>query len=149
MVQWPRLAVYAETRRAEAVAATGAPLDARVAAFERARARAEAIDSPFLLAEVGRLAARAGVASPGATAGTTPSVSGPTGLAELTRREREVLDLVAEGATNRQIGSRLFISEKTASVHVSRILTKLGATNRQEAAAIARRSALRGRGRGA
>jgi DNA-binding CsgD family transcriptional regulator len=55
----------------------------------------------------------------------------------LTEREREVLCLVAGGATNRAIGARLFISPKTASVHVSRILTKLDATTRTEAAALA------------
>ena len=53
----------------------------------------------------------------------------------LTDREYQVLCLVAEGYTNRQIGEELFISEKTASVHVSNILTKLGAGNRSEAAA--------------
>src|SRR5262249_48389937 len=52
--------------------------------------------------------------------------------------EREVLRLVAVGRTNREIGAELFISEKTASVHVSNILAKLGAANRGEAAAIGR-----------
>ena len=60
----------------------------------------------------------------------------------LTEREREVLCLVAGGATNRAIGRRLFISPKTASVHVSRILTKLNATTRTEAAALAHASGL-------
>jgi DNA-binding CsgD family transcriptional regulator len=60
----------------------------------------------------------------------------------LTEREREVLCLVAGGATNRAIGTRLFISPKTASVHVSRILTKLDATTRTEAAALAHASGL-------
>jgi len=60
----------------------------------------------------------------------------------LTEREREVLCLVAGGATNRIIASRLFISPKTASVHVSRILTKLNATTRTEAAALAHASGL-------
>ena len=60
----------------------------------------------------------------------------------LTSREREVLCLVAGGATNRAIGNRLFISHKTASVHVSRILTKLDATTRTEAAALAHASGL-------
>lgn len=55
----------------------------------------------------------------------------------LTPRELEVLALVAAGQTNRQIGERLFISEKTASVHVSRILAKLGARSRAQAAAMA------------
>jgi DNA-binding CsgD family transcriptional regulator len=60
----------------------------------------------------------------------------------LTEREREVLVLVAGGATNRAIGQRLFISPKTASVHVSRILTKLDATTRTEAASLAHAAGL-------
>ena len=57
----------------------------------------------------------------------------------LTARERQVLALVAEGATNRQIGAALFMAEKTASVHVSRILSKLGVSSRTQAAAVAHR----------
>jgi DNA-binding CsgD family transcriptional regulator/tetratricopeptide (TPR) repeat protein len=57
----------------------------------------------------------------------------------LTARERQVLTLVAEGATNRQIGAALFMAEKTASVHVSRILSKLGVSSRTQAAAVAHR----------
>ena len=57
----------------------------------------------------------------------------------LTRREREVLGHVARGASNRQIARALFITEKTASVHVSNIITKLGVTNRGEAASLAYR----------
>jgi DNA-binding NarL/FixJ family response regulator len=56
----------------------------------------------------------------------------------LTAQETNVLRLLAAGLTNAEIGSALFISPKTASVHVSRILAKLGAANRTEAAAIAR-----------
>jgi DNA-binding NarL/FixJ family response regulator len=52
--------------------------------------------------------------------------------------------LPAEGRTNREIGERLYMSEKTASVHVSRILAKLGAANRAEAAASAERLGLVG-----
>ena len=55
----------------------------------------------------------------------------------LTRREREVLALVATGRTNRQIADELFISENTAGVHVSNILGKLGVASRTEAAAVA------------
>ena len=63
----------------------------------------------------------------------------PTIQAEyaLTPRERAVLELLARGLSNRQIGKELFISTKTASVHVSNILRKLGVSNRVEAAAIA------------
>ena len=60
----------------------------------------------------------------------------------LTARERDVLALLARGRTNRQIGRTLFISEKTASVHVSNILGKLGANGRTEAVAIASRRGL-------
>ena len=57
----------------------------------------------------------------------------------LTAREFEVLRLVAAGRSNREIASELFISAKTASVHVSNILGKLGVTSRGEAAAAAHR----------
>jgi DNA-binding CsgD family transcriptional regulator len=60
----------------------------------------------------------------------------------LTPREAEVLGLVAAGRTNRQIGEQLYVSEKTASVHVSNILRKLGVTTRVEAAAVAQRLGL-------
>jgi DNA-binding NarL/FixJ family response regulator len=60
----------------------------------------------------------------------------------LTPRELEVLRLVAEGRTNRQIGAALYISDKTASVHVSNLMAKLGAASRTEAAALAYREGL-------
>jgi DNA-binding NarL/FixJ family response regulator len=59
-------------------------------------------------------------------------------LRGLTPRELEVLGLLVEGRSNRQIAEQLFISGKTASVHVTRILTKLGVHSRLEAAARAR-----------
>ncbi|MCO1655010.1 helix-turn-helix transcriptional regulator [Pseudonocardia humida] len=61
----------------------------------------------------------------------------PTGPDPLTPRERSVLALVAEGGTNRQVGQALFISEKTVSVHLSRVMAKLGAASRTEAVTIA------------
>lgn len=73
-----------------------------------------------------------------------PTAIEPAGFGPLTPREREVLGLLAEGRTNRQIGRQLYISDKTASVHVSNILAKLGAAGRTEAAAIARRDGLLG-----
>jgi DNA-binding NarL/FixJ family response regulator len=60
----------------------------------------------------------------------------------LTRRETEVLGMLVEGASNRQIGRALGITEKTASVHVSRVITKLGVSTRLEAAARAHRERL-------
>jgi DNA-binding NarL/FixJ family response regulator len=91
-----------------------------------------------LLAQRGRLRLEeqvAAVAAPEAP----PSPAASFGL---TRREAEVLVLVATGRTNRQIGQELFITEKTASVHVSRILAKLGVAGRGEAAAVAHRLGL-------
>jgi DNA-binding NarL/FixJ family response regulator len=63
-----------------------------------------------------------------------------TSVLDVTPRELDVLRLVARGRTNRQIGETLFISEKTASVHVTNLLRKLGVGSRVEAAAIAVRS---------
>jgi DNA-binding NarL/FixJ family response regulator len=91
-----------------------------------------------LLAGRGRLDLReqdaAGTAPP-----APPAEPAPFGL---TRREAEVLVLVAAGRTNRQIGQELFITPKTASLHVSRILAKLGVAGRGEAAAVAHRLGL-------
>ncbi len=75
----------------------------------------------------------------GATVSLPPSAAERLGL---TAREVEVLRLVAKGRTNRQIADALFIAPKTASVHVSNILPKLGVANRGEAAATARRLGL-------
>ncbi|MEV0966821.1 response regulator transcription factor [Streptomyces sp. NPDC049910] len=58
-------------------------------------------------------------------------------LAALSEREREVLDLIGEGLTNRQIGKRLYLSEKTVKNHISRLLSKLGVERRVQAAVIA------------
>lgn len=62
----------------------------------------------------------------------------------LTRREREVLALILDGRSNRQIGEALFMAESTAGVHVSNILGKLGVRRRSEAAAVAHRMGLPG-----
>ena len=62
----------------------------------------------------------------------------------LSRREHEVLALISEGRTNREIGERLFISQKTVGVHVGNILAKLGVSGRVEAAAVAIRLGLSG-----
>jgi DNA-binding CsgD family transcriptional regulator len=62
----------------------------------------------------------------------------------LSKREHEVLALMSEGRTNREIGERLFISQKTVGVHVGNILAKLGVSGRVEAAAVAIRLGLAG-----
>jgi DNA-binding CsgD family transcriptional regulator/tetratricopeptide (TPR) repeat protein len=67
---------------------------------------------------------------------------GPTDSYGLSPREREVLNIVAEGRTDRDIAARLFISERTVHVHVRRILAKLGVSSRTEAAGVAIRQGL-------
>jgi DNA-binding CsgD family transcriptional regulator len=63
-------------------------------------------------------------------------------VVELTAREREILHLLGQRLTNLEIADRLFIGERTVESHVSRILGKLGATNRRDVAAIAARLSL-------
>jgi DNA-binding CsgD family transcriptional regulator len=95
-----------------------------------------------LLAEHARLdlgRAGAGAAAATATAAAAANGGGRQDPFGLTPRERQVLALLAQGATNRQIGAALFMAEKTASVHVSRILSKLDVRSRTQAAAVAHR----------
>lgn len=68
-----------------------------------------------------------------------PARTGPKGHAGLTKREQEVLALLGHGLTNGEIGARLFISAKTVEHHVGRVLAKLGARSRAEAAGLAAR----------
>ncbi|MFE9369666.1 response regulator [Streptomyces sp. NPDC006711] len=63
--------------------------------------------------------------------------SGAGQLGALSAREREILDLIGEGLTNRQIGKRLYLSEKTVKNHISRLLAKLGVERRVQAAVLA------------
>ena len=77
------------------------------------------------------------MAAPLIGAADTPAL--PRDPFGLTPRERDVLPLLVQGRTNRQIAETLFISENTAGVHVSNILGKFGASTRTEAAAIAAR----------
>ena len=69
-------------------------------------------------------------------------------LASLTEQERRILDLITEGLTNRQIGERMFLAEKTVKNYVSNVLMKLGMSRRSEAAAYAARLAERHRREG-
>jgi DNA-binding CsgD family transcriptional regulator/tetratricopeptide (TPR) repeat protein len=106
--------------------ASAADRPAAIAALAEAIAIATALGAGPLCAAIDIMARRLGIRS--------------TGSADLlTAREREVLRLVAEGHSNGRIAERLFISPKTASVHVSRIIAKLEVTNRVEAAAVAHR----------
>ena len=112
----------------------------RAAEAELGAARVIAADLGALplLAEIDDLARRARL-DPGA--GASGEQQSGDAVSEddlgLTERERDVLALLAKGRSNGQIGQELFISTKTASVHVSNILRKLGVTNRIEAAAYA------------
>jgi DNA-binding CsgD family transcriptional regulator/tetratricopeptide (TPR) repeat protein len=146
--QWEALgqpypAARARFRQAEAMLATRAP---RAEVEEVLRAAHTVADrlgaAPLqreleLLAQRGRLRLQAAVEPVSQPA--EPSAASRLGL---TRREAEVLALVAAGRSNRQIGEALFITPKTASIHVSRILAKLGVAGRVEAAAVAHRLGL-------
>jgi DNA-binding CsgD family transcriptional regulator/tetratricopeptide (TPR) repeat protein len=146
---YPWQAGWARWRQAEALLAQGAPRPDAAAALGRAWAHADGLGARLLVAEVESLARRARIDLPRAAAGVgeaEPAAGAPavTDQLGLTPREREVLALVADGRTNRQIAETLFISNKTASVHVSNILAKLGVANRGEAAAVAHRLRLTG-----
>jgi DNA-binding NarL/FixJ family response regulator len=119
-------------RLAAVLQAVGRPADAAREA-QQAATVARQLGATPLLAEVGRLGL-----TPGPD-GVPSQVSPPDAL---TTREHEVLSLVAQGLSNREVAARLYISAKTVSVHVSNILAKLGAAGRTEAAALARRRGL-------
>jgi DNA-binding CsgD family transcriptional regulator/tetratricopeptide (TPR) repeat protein len=123
--------------------------------FETARSRARLAWTLRTLGETARADEEAARAVPVARvlgarpllvelrAGARPPASHPDDRSEgLTSREQEVLALVAQGRSNRQIAGQLFISAKTVSVHVSNILAKLDAAGRTEAVAVARRRGL-------
>jgi DNA-binding CsgD family transcriptional regulator/tetratricopeptide (TPR) repeat protein len=118
---------YARWRRAEALLAAG---DKAAAAelLRSAAAIADGLRAEPLRGAVARLARRGRILLDGD--GALPADT-------LTRREHSVLALVADGRTNRQIGEELFISEKTVSVHLSRVMAKLGAGSRTEAVSAA------------
>ncbi len=144
---WDRLGqrfriAYACFRQAEALLAGNGDRDAAAEALRRAaditgRLGARLLDTEVkALAQRGRLRLVQDAAAP-ATGAPTPAEH-----LGLTPREAEVLALVAAGRSNRQIAQALFISPKTASVHVSNILAKLAVSGRGEAAAIAHRLGL-------
>ena len=110
--------------------------------------------SGYLLKDVGAVtlvkavqdvAAGRSLLDPGVTTHVLQRLRGAARANEpaLTERERAILELIAEGATNREIGSKLFLAEKTVRNYVSGLLAKLGVQRRSEAAAYAARQASR------
>ena len=127
----------ARLREAEAAASAGAADRAATALARRPHDWPPSWAPHALLAEVDAVSRRTriSVEEPARVDLDETSIS----QLGLTPREAEVLTLVSGGRTNRQIGEELFVSEKTASVHVSNILRKLGVSSRVDAAAVAQR----------
>jgi ATP/maltotriose-dependent transcriptional regulator MalT len=144
----PLLAAYARFRAGEALVAAGDRAGAAVP-LRAAAATARETGAALIGEDVAALARRARIDldEPEAEPPAREPDDSPAARLGLTPRELEVLLLVAEGRTNRAIGEALFMSEKTASVHVSRILAKLGVSGRVEAAAVAHRLGLAGAAR--
>jgi DNA-binding CsgD family transcriptional regulator len=137
----PYDAAYAHWREAEALLAGHESRKRAGTTLNRAHQVAVQLGAAPLLTEIEDLATRGrielGVAvTEPAKPDSAESFAAPLGL---TRREAEVLVLLASGHTNRQIAQSMFISEKTASVHVTNILRKLGVTSRVEAGAVGQR----------
>lgn len=135
----PYLEAYAQLRRAETVLAGGGSRAEARDALRHAQHVANRLDAALLAARIDSLArlARLPLGSPGADGQQSKATPGG-----LTPREREVAELLIAGCSDKEIAKRLFISPKTASVHVSNIVHKLDAHNRIEAARIAERLGL-------
>jgi DNA-binding CsgD family transcriptional regulator len=142
----PRVA-YARYREAEASLVRGDRRDNAVAALDAAASDARRLGCAPLLGDIEALARRGRITlvDPVGDLGSDADRDAPHGASppfDLTPREYEVLGLIGRGLTNREIGAALFMSPKTASVHVSRILAKLGVRSRVEAAGVAHRLGL-------
>jgi DNA-binding CsgD family transcriptional regulator len=135
----PPLAAYCRWRQAEALVAAGASRAEASGPLRQAHAVAARIGATPLAEQLELLAQRARLDLASPDAGPPDRKQGLEELLDLTPREAEVLTLLARGYTNREIAATLVISARTAGVHVSHILRKLGAPNRREAAAIAHR----------
>jgi DNA-binding CsgD family transcriptional regulator len=141
---WP--SAYARWRQAEALLAARAPRDTAGTALAQAWTLASTHGAALLVTEIQALARRARITLPPpgppdqvvAGQGSEPGRPASDELG-LTAREQDVLALIAEGRTDRQIAEALFISPRTVAMHVSSILTKLGVPNRGGAAAVAHR----------
>jgi DNA-binding NarL/FixJ family response regulator len=133
----PALVAYANYRSAEAVLGNRGDRAMAAESLRSAHRLATGLGAGPLLGEIERLARQARIELDARPA--SEATRDPLGL---TDREAEVIRLVAAGRSNQQIADALFITRKTASVHVSNILAKLGVANRVEAAAIAQRLGL-------
>jgi len=144
---WERLGepyptAYALWRQAEALLLVGLTREQVEPPLRAAHATARELGAAPLRAEIEALARRGRLnlgTDPATTPPPAPQPPSPLDRLGLTAREQEVLALVTLGRTNSQIAETLFISPKTATVHVSNILGKLGVRNRVEAATIAHR----------
>ncbi|MFG1779786.1 helix-turn-helix transcriptional regulator [Micromonospora sp. NPDC049048] len=142
VAQWDRRhhpypAAYSRLRQAEALLARRKRSATAAKLLRQAYEVAQGLGAVPLTSEIRTLAGRARVPLEDRPAEGGPA-AGADGdeLAALTAREREVLAAVAEGLTNREIGQRLFISERTIGVHVSHIFDKLHVRTRVQASAI-------------
>jgi DNA-binding CsgD family transcriptional regulator len=135
----PALVAYARYRSAEALLGRRGDRSVAASALRAAHRGASQLGARPLVGEIDRLARQARIELDVGRVDEAPP--DPLGLTE---REAEVFRLVAAGRSNQQIADALFITRKTASVHVSNILGKLGVANRVEAAAIAQRLGLVG-----
>jgi DNA-binding CsgD family transcriptional regulator/tetratricopeptide (TPR) repeat protein len=140
----PQRTAYAQFREAEAVLASRGDRARAIVALAAAHAATRELGAEPLGREIEGLARRARIELTDEPLPATPPASAERGLATLglTSRELDVLRLLAAGYTNPQIGEALYISRKTASHHVSSVLTKLGVTTRVEAAGVAHRLGL-------
>ena len=142
--EWLRLghgyrAAYAQWRQAEALVTVGAGVGQAGEPLRAAHVTAMRLDAAPLRTQIEALARRARISLTPAEPSAFPAPAHPHGL---TDREAAVLRLLAVGQTNREIGQRLFISPKTAGVHVSNIMRKLAVRDRVQAAAVAVRLGL-------
>jgi DNA-binding CsgD family transcriptional regulator len=139
----PHRAGYAWWRQAQAQLDAGQAAAAAAAPLQAAVAAADGHEP--LLAQVRALAERARIPLRAPAAAPAPGTPPPAEIWTrygLTGRELAVLRLLAAGRTNAQIGTELFISPRTAGVHVTNILRKLGVSGRVQAAAVAERAGL-------
>jgi ATP/maltotriose-dependent transcriptional regulator MalT len=134
----PHQAAYAAWRQAEALLAQQGPRAAAASCLRDSHTLAARIGAQPLLREIETLAGYARIDFETPTQPPQPAPIAPP-LQALTSRERDVLEALAAGLTNRQIAERLYISPRTAAVHVSHVLHKLGVPDRIQAAHLARK----------